>query len=74
MHESMTPSQLRANLYRVLDQVLDSGQSVEIERKGRQLRIVADRRRCDLLKPHPGYIKGDPEALVHLDWSAEWRP
>jgi ribosomal-protein-alanine N-acetyltransferase len=26
------------------------------------------------LTPHPGTIVGDPEDLVHLDWSDEWRP
>jgi hypothetical protein len=26
------------------------------------------------LDAHPGTIAGDPEELVHLDWSDEWRP
>lgn len=26
------------------------------------------------LEPDPDYLKVDPESLVHLDWSEEWRP
>lgn len=37
----LTASKLRENIYRVLDQVLETGEPVEIERNGRRLRIVA---------------------------------
>jgi hypothetical protein len=30
--------------------------------------------RLDGLKPNPEYLNTDPESLVHLDWSEEWRP
>ena len=26
------------------------------------------------LVAHPGAVVGDPDALVHLDWSAAWCP
>ncbi|MDP2957858.1 MAG: radical SAM protein [Longimicrobiales bacterium] len=26
------------------------------------------------LAPHPGYLRSDPESLVPMDWSGEWRP
>jgi antitoxin (DNA-binding transcriptional repressor) of toxin-antitoxin stability system len=75
MAEQLTPSGLRANLYRILDRVLETGVPVEIRRKGRCLRIVPkEGKRLELLKPHPGFIPGDPEALVHMDWSDQWRP
>jgi Antitoxin Phd_YefM, type II toxin-antitoxin system len=69
-------SRLRADLYRVLDSVLETGVPVEIERRGKRLRIVAaeEASALDRLTPRPGYIEGDPETLVHLDWSGEWRP
>jgi hypothetical protein len=71
-----TASSLRSDLYNALDHVLETGQSIEIERKGRILRIVAEPEedRFSQLRAHPGTIKGDPEDLVHMDWSDEWKP
>ncbi len=69
-------SRLRADLYRVIDQVLETGEPVEIERNGRRLRIVPAEAasRLSALRPHPEYLSEDPESLVHLDWSGEWEP
>ena len=71
----MTASQLRKNIYRLLDQVLETGVPLKIERKGRTLRIVPEptRGKLDNLKRRDCMV-GDPEDLVHLDWSHEWRP
>jgi len=70
-----TPSRLRENLYRILDRILETGEPVGISRRGRRLKIVADSpRRLDALRPRPDFIVGDPEDLVEIDWSAEWRP
>lgn len=73
---TVTPSELRANLYRLLDEVLETGIPLEIERKGRHLRIVSDRpaSKLDRLVPHPGTVIGDPEDLVEMDWSEYWNP
>lgn len=70
----MTPSHLRSDLFHVLDEILETGTPVEIKRKGALLKIspVGHHNKLDLLKPHPGFIKGDPEDLVHIDWSNEW--
>jgi len=71
----VTASHLRQDIYRILDQVLNSGKAVEIERRGRILRIVPDRKPDKLAKLKPRkYLKCDPEELVHIDWSGEWRP
>ena len=80
MTKTRTPpysiSRLRADLNRVIDQVLETGEPVEIARNGRRVRIVpaetADR--LAALRPHPEYLSGDPESLVHVDWSDEWKP
>lgn len=73
---TLTVSRLRENIYRILDQVLDTGVPVEIVRRGRRLRIVPVEpgSKLDRLTPHPNYLRCDPEEVVTLDWSAEWRP
>ncbi|MDZ7841334.1 MAG: type II toxin-antitoxin system Phd/YefM family antitoxin [Gammaproteobacteria bacterium] len=75
MIENLSPSKLRANLYRILDRILETGEPVELERKGRRLRIIPDPRgKLDTLRAHPDYLKVPAEDIVHTDWSHEWRP
>jgi prevent-host-death family protein len=73
---SFTVSALRADLYRIIDEVLRTGQPVEVVRKGERVRIVPvePASRLDNLTSRPDVIVGDPEELVHMDWSHEWRP
>ncbi len=73
---SVTPTQLRADLYRILDRVLESGEPVEIEHKGKRLEIVpaAPASKLSNLVRRPEAIRGDPDQLVNLDWSREWEP
>lgn len=73
----MTASRLREDIYKILDGVLETGEPVEIERKGRVLRIIADRRpatRVARIRKRPGLINGDPLDLAKIDWSKEWNP
>jgi hypothetical protein len=72
----MKATNLRRDIYRILDQVLDTGCAVEVERNGKLIRIApADGvAPVDRLRPIPGLIVGDPGALEHIDWSAEWKP
>ena len=72
---ALKASSLRENIYRILDQVLETGVPVEIERHGKLLRIIPEepKSKLDNLKARP-YLLADPEDLVHLDWSGEWRP
>ncbi len=73
--DPLKPSHLRQNLYRVLDQVLETGEPVEIIRRGRKMRIVVDTpARLEALEPHPEYVVGDLDELIEWDWSDEWRP
>jgi prevent-host-death family protein len=76
MSRVLSPTRLRANLYRLLDEVLETGIPIEISRDGRRLRIVPvePASRLQALAPEPDYLPGDPEDIVHLDWSGEWRP
>lgn len=59
----ITASKLRENLYKILDQVLETGAPVVIERRGRKLRIVpadAPRSKLERLEQHPSAIVGGP--------------
>ncbi|MEW5815872.1 MAG: type II toxin-antitoxin system Phd/YefM family antitoxin [Spirochaetota bacterium] len=69
----LSATKLRENLYAVLDQVLKTGVPAIVERKGRRIRIVPDNApsRLERLERHDAII-GDPEELVHLDWSSSW--
>jgi hypothetical protein len=37
---SVTASKLRENIYRILDEILETGIAVEIVRRGRKLKII----------------------------------
>ena len=67
----VSASKLRENIYQLLDQVLETGTPLEINRKGRKLKIVPVKGESKLgsLERHDG----DPDDIVHLDWSDEWR-
>lgn len=72
----ITASKLRSNVYRLLDQVLESGQPLRIRRKGKVLLVVPEEpvSKTGRLTHRHDYIVGDPEELVSLDWSGEWVP
>ncbi len=71
----LNATNLRANLYKILDQVIESGVPIEIERKGKILMLVPAEHRNKLsnLSYHPDVIVGDAEDLVHMDWSDYWK-
>ena len=69
-------SELRANIYRLIDRVGETGEPLVIERNGKRLRIVPEETPSKLsrLSRRDGFIRCDPGDLVHLDWSGEWKP
>jgi hypothetical protein len=72
----VSATQLRANVYRLLDEVLETGRPLEIERNGKTL-VIAPKEEKSLLDRLPrreGAIVGDPNDLIHIDWSSEWNP
>lgn len=73
---AITASALRSDVYNILDRVLDTGEAVTIERNGRELKIVPVDKpsKLEKLVARPDFIVGDPEDLVHVDWSHEWNP
>ncbi|HAV63675.1 MAG TPA: type II toxin-antitoxin system Phd/YefM family antitoxin [Verrucomicrobiales bacterium] len=67
-------TQLRKDIYSILDQVLETGKPVQVERNGRTLTIQPDVRppKLDRLKKRK-VLTGDPDSVVRVDWSGEWK-
>jgi prevent-host-death family protein len=71
---AISVTKLRANLYEIVDRVIETGVPVEIERKGERIRLERAKPKSKLQKlaKNPNTIVGDPEEIVHMDWSSEW--
>ena len=71
--KTVTPTQLRNDIYNILDQVLETGIPLEINRGGRLLKIVAveKRNKLDNLVLRSNVIKADPDELVNISWEEE---
>jgi hypothetical protein len=69
----ITPTELRANLYNLLDEVLATGIPLEINRGGKRLRIspVEEPDKLKNLVHRPGVINGDQLFRVAIDWEGE---
>ena len=63
---------LRNNLFKIVDEVIKTGNPLELERKGHRLKIVleANKSKLENLKPHD-CIVGNPDELIDLK-VAEW--
>jgi prevent-host-death family protein len=77
---TITATRLRADLYRVIDEVIKKGVPVEVELRGRKVRIVPAEPRDKLatLVKRPGVIVGDPGRLPRIKtfdarkWRKKW--
>ena len=75
MESPVLASTLRANIYKMLDHVIETGQPIEVRRGDRAVRIVPVEKPSRLRKlPRRKVIRGDAEELVSLDWSKNWKP
>ena len=70
----ITATSLRRNLYALLDRVIETGNPIEIERKGKIIRIISSEPKSKLsnLKRHD-IINGRPDDIISIDWSKEWK-
>ena len=68
----ITLTALRNNLFKIVDQVIQTGNPVFLERKGQKLKIVLEEKKSKLdnLKPH-NCVTGDPDDLVQVK-VGEW--
>ncbi|MCB1153097.1 MAG: type II toxin-antitoxin system Phd/YefM family antitoxin [Deltaproteobacteria bacterium] len=74
---AITPTELRKDLYRILDKVLETGEPVEIKRGERTLKIVIENTPDDPLKmvfiKRPSAVVGDFEDIIHMEWSEKYK-
>ncbi|EKD28439.1 MAG: hypothetical protein ACD_79C00298G0002 [uncultured bacterium] len=72
---SISTSTLRSNIFKLLDEVLKTGKPLEIERKGKILQIQPKEtfNKFKNIKKK-NIFKVDPDELIHIDWSKEWKP
>ena len=69
----VTPTELRANIYQLLDEVLTTGVPLEIKKGDKKLRIVPVEKgdKFQNLIARPEVIAGDPEELAEISWENE---
>lgn len=72
----ISATRLRQDVYNIIDEVLATGVAIEVERNGRVVRIepAEDTSWLDELPLRPDVIAGNPDDLVHVDWTHEWHP
>ena len=71
--KTITPTELRANIYKLLDEVLRTGLPIEIKKGNRRLRLIPVEKNDKFrnLVSRPGVIQGDPDDLAALNWEQE---
>jgi len=69
----ITASKLRENVYRILDDVIETGVPVEVVRKGIVVRIVSEKPVPKLarMKKRDLFV-GDSDEIAGMDWSKYW--
>lgn len=76
--QPLTPSKLRANIYKYLDEVALKGKTLEIERNGVIVKIVPSEPVSKLSKlakfKKRNLIIGDPDEIADISWEKEWNP
>lgn len=68
--KTVTVTQLRSDIYNLLEEVLQSGVPLEVSKGGRKLHILPVEKvsKLDNLVYQPELIVGDPEDLVNITW------
>jgi len=75
MPQTISTKQFFSNIEQFLENIADKHEPLEIEYKGRTF-VISVKPRSDKLsnlKHHPACVTGNPEDIVHIDWSGEWK-
>lgn len=67
---TITATELRSNIYNILEEILNTGVPLEVSKGGRKLRImpIEPVDKFANMVYRPDVINGDPEDLVHIEW------
>jgi hypothetical protein len=70
---TVSATRFRAELYKILEGVIRTGQPVEVALRGHKVRIVPSEPagRLEALEPRAHYIVGPPDALVAPTFDAK---
>ncbi len=70
---TITPTDLRKNLFKLLDEVVSTGKTLEINRNGTILKIIPPKKisKFDKLKKH-NTMTCSPEDIIENNWEKEW--
>lgn len=70
---AITTTQLRQNIFQILDSIIESGQSILVQRKGEFIQLVPTKKKNKLDNLKSRKCTNEPlEAFDHIDWSHEW--
>ncbi|MBU0512127.1 MAG: type II toxin-antitoxin system Phd/YefM family antitoxin [Chloroflexi bacterium] len=71
--KTVTSTELRANIYNLLEEVLNTGIPLEIKKGDKKLKIVPVEKvnKLQNLFSRPHIILGDPDELVTISWEGE---
>jgi hypothetical protein len=70
----ITPSELRKDLYNLLDQVILTGKPIEVKRKDKVVKIMVEpsRSKLDNLKRR-NILNCEPDEIIYNNWEKEWK-
>ena len=72
---TITPTDFRKDLFNLLDMILESGKTLEINRNGHIFKVIPPKKtnKLDRLIAHKDAIIGDSDDFISMDWSNEWQ-
>ena len=71
--KTISVTELRGNIYKLLDEVLNTGIPIEIKKGDKKLKIlpVGKVNKLENLVSRPNVINGNPGDLVDISWEKE---
>lgn len=71
--KTITVTELRGNIYKLIDEIIDTGIPLEIKKGDKKLRIlpVQEKKKLDNLKKRPDVIIGQVTDLPDIHWDKE---